>query len=523
VGVLPGFPPHLGLAYWGPNFDVFLVSLGHIQRCGGYYVGKGDFLTIHNIDGTILDHVPLLSNNLCPVHIGDPSSSLAFVSRRYTAEEIAHMNVAENLHIFYDHPSDEVLIEGINYGHVPTHITATAVVNNRALRGPCPHCIVGKITNDPMPVSLTEPESRLAQTLSQDVHQLHVPTSSGRTHKSNIVDHRSGHFGVITHSSKKATDITMDVKKYIATQYNAHGHKVENLLNDAEGVYTKASPDFGSFGVAMHMTPPNQHAQRVERYTRTADDRKRSVLSGLSFILPSKYDIYLDVHVAKMMNDLPNSLTTPLTPTIVVEGVKPKFHTEYPLLPFGAVCMVQQYASKIASQALANDVATITVPKAELGVCMGEDPKHRGSYIFLVANGEVVPRRVIRRVNVHPWDWKRKFSPTAELIVPRVPRYNNHVQQGPALYVDPTTSVPLATSPTPLLSPVSDLDLFDTAIPSPNSVLIDSVPVALFPRDYPTPVFNTNVSDVINEFTFIQSPESLLIFRHYIQYYIHHN
>ena len=221
VGVLPGFPPHLGLAYWGPNFDVFLVSLGHIQRCGGYYVGKGDFLTIHNIDGTILDHVPLLSNNLCPVHIGDPSSSLAFVSRRYTAEEIARMNVAEDLHIFYDHPSDEVLIEGINYGHVPTHITATAVVNNRALRGPCPHCIVGKITNDPMPVSLlTEPESRVPQTLSQDVHQLHVSTSSGRTHKSNIVDHKSGHFGVITHISKKATDITMDVKKYIATQYN---------------------------------------------------------------------------------------------------------------------------------------------------------------------------------------------------------------------------------------------------------------------------------------------------------------
>ena len=141
------------------------------------------------------------------------------------------------------------------------------------------------------------------------------------------------------------------------------------------------------------MTPPNQHAQRVERYTRTSDERNRSTLSGLTFILPSKYDIYVDVHIAKMMNALPNSLTTPLTPTIVVEGAKPTFHKEFPFLPFGAVCMVQQYDYKIAAQARLTNVAAITVPKAELGVCMGEDPLHRGSYSFLVANGEVVPRR----------------------------------------------------------------------------------------------------------------------------------
>jgi len=112
VGVLHGFPPALGTAYWGPNFDVFLVSLGHIQRCGGYYVGKGNTLTIYNTDGTILDKVPLLPNNLCPVRIGAvPPTCLSFASRRYTVEEIDHMNVAEELHTFYGHPSDEVLIK----------------------------------------------------------------------------------------------------------------------------------------------------------------------------------------------------------------------------------------------------------------------------------------------------------------------------------------------------------------------------------------------------------------------------
>ena len=45
----------------------------------------------------------------------------------------------------------------------------------------------------------------------------------------------------------------------------------------------------------MNMTPPAQHAQRVERYTRTADERKRATLSGLSFVIPSKYELYVDL------------------------------------------------------------------------------------------------------------------------------------------------------------------------------------------------------------------------------------
>lgn len=49
----------------------------------------------------------------------------------------------------------------------------------------------------------------------------------------------------------------------------------------------------------MSMTAPNQHVQRVERYTRTADVRKRSTLSGLSFVLPQKYEIYADLILPK--------------------------------------------------------------------------------------------------------------------------------------------------------------------------------------------------------------------------------
>lgn len=116
----------------------------------------------------------------------------------------------------------------------------------------------------------------------------------------------------------------------------------------------------------------------------------------------------------------------PLTPTISVEGRKPLYHRDLPFLKFGAVCMV--YSDKINQQAKILGMSAGAVPKAEPGVCMGEDPSHRGSYLFIVANGEVVPRRVIRKVNVHPWDWKHKYSPTAILLVPRAPKYNHNVQ-----------------------------------------------------------------------------------------------
>ena len=217
-------------------------------------------------------------------------------------------------------------------------------------------------------------------------------------------------------------------------------------------------------------------------------------------VLPSAYEIYLDISIAKGMNDLPNSLTSPLTPTIILEGSKPLFHHEFPFLPFGATCMVQQYKGKIDRQAKLMETSSNLVPKAELGVCMGEDPNHRGSYLFLVANGEVVPRRVIQPVNVHPWDWKRKYSPTAELLVPRVPKYNINVQQvgNGSPFIDPTTSFPSPSLPVSTDNATTSFEfpsLIDGPHTSPDfmfmssgSIIADSLPRA------PTSVSSVNVS-----------------------------
>ena len=44
-GYIKGFPHALAKAYWGPQFDVFLISLGYLQMCGSY-ISKGHSLQV---------------------------------------------------------------------------------------------------------------------------------------------------------------------------------------------------------------------------------------------------------------------------------------------------------------------------------------------------------------------------------------------------------------------------------------------------------------------------------------------
>ena len=255
-----------------------------------------------------------------------------------------------------------------------------------------------------------------------------------------LVDAKSGKVDMIVHKSKSASDLYNGLRDAFQMKYNAHGHKIVKVHTDAEFVYKALKKSFGAIGIESVMSPPNQHAQRVERYKQTVDGRKRAVLSGLSYHLPLHLEVYVDVKVTCSMNKLPNSKSYPNTPGQLVEGKRAVYHKTLPFLPFGATCMVEQYELKGRSIALKNGVSYSGTPVAELGVCLGEDPLHPGSYIFIVENGSIMPRRVVNRVHVHPWDWKRKYTPVAELIVPRVSRFNKNVQSG--MTVDPSSTFP---------------------------------------------------------------------------------
>ena len=59
------------------------------------------------------------------------------------------MEFAELLHISYAHFDDAALILALYTGmiHNPDGITSQAIRNNRLIRGPCPHCLAGKINS----------------------------------------------------------------------------------------------------------------------------------------------------------------------------------------------------------------------------------------------------------------------------------------------------------------------------------------------------------------------------------------
>ena len=84
---------------------------------------------------------------------------------------------------------------------------------------------------------------------------------------------------------------------YISTTYNAHAHKVESIHADAESVMKSMRAHFGTIGITLTLSPPGQHAQRCERYTRVLDERSASTLDRLPYVLPPKIMLFFDMNV----------------------------------------------------------------------------------------------------------------------------------------------------------------------------------------------------------------------------------
>ena len=141
--------------------------------------------------------------------------------------------------------------------------------------------------------------------------------------------------------------------------------------------------------------------------------------------------------------------------------------------------MVQKYDDKIKKEASDYGISPKSVSYAELGVCMGEEHAHPGSYLFCVASGEVVPRKVFSVTNVWPWEWQRKFSPKADLLVPKLPRHTFNLQTQHRMDNDPSPSVaqvlpvpvsPTITMPTSILPPLYS---YPHALPNLSSIGAD--------------------------------------------------
>ena len=108
--------------------------------------------------------------------------------------------------------------------------------------------------------------------------------------------------------------------------------------------------------------------------------------------------MYLYIAVAHSMNLTPNSRSFPLSPYEKVNKRRCVFHSKYPFLPFGTVCMVSIGDSKRSALASTMAYPKHAVSKAEIGVLLGVDPTFPGSYMFYIDSTRTIVHTHTRAV-----------------------------------------------------------------------------------------------------------------------------
>jgi len=226
--------------------------------------------------------------------------------------------------------------------------------------------------------------------LCMDIHKLPVKSPGRFTHELTVVDEKSGRIDVVACKSSLSTDIYTALWGVIKL-YNEARFVVQHIHVDAENCYKPLQATLGSIGISLTASTPEQHAQRVERYVQTLDNRVTAALQSMNFELPAQYIIYAKQHAAHMMNIMPNSRSFPSSAHILTRHSKPHIPI---LLQFGATAMVRMGKDKRTSIASSRSIHAQHVPKSELGVFLVFSDLFPTSYMFFLGNGKVVPRHI---------------------------------------------------------------------------------------------------------------------------------
>ena len=404
IGIHSALPQGMNTCYYAPSASVTLLSIGSLCRSGGMTLQRGLLLSVYDArtePPLLLDSCPTLPNNLSPVSVtflqthrsGSHHLPHALVSPpHYTPEQLHRADQVELIHKALGHPGDSTLSKALDHGALPTPCLSSDVRNNRLLRDPCLQCAMGKFHKESMPSSTTLPASAPGMTLVLDVDQLPCASPGGSTHRILIVDEATSYLSTFGISTKQAGDVYKGVIDYISATYSAHGHKVLHLHADAESVFKSLKPAFGNVGITLTLSPPTQHAQRVERYNRTFYDRVIATAADIPFHIPQPYYLQFYTSVAFQMNLTPTTTSSPSTPFELVHKTRFTFHPTHPFLPIGSTAMVAQDRAKrrTLSANHPDDLYKIT-PKSEIGVNMGYSPDTPGSYLYLLLNGHISP------------------------------------------------------------------------------------------------------------------------------------
>jgi hypothetical protein len=264
------------------------------------------------------------------------------VGEYFSKEVMDRAYEARRLHKILDHPSDKDLCTALDHGCFPKcSVTSGDVKAALEIFGPCVACITGKLRLDPQRTSMSEPVRHIGEKVHIDFLPLPGPSLGSNMHILIALDEFSNYCIGIPIVSK---NLVFSALKQVVGKFTRDGHTVKSFAADNEPVIRACKPDLEKIGIDLTQTPSGLHEKRVERFIQTIKGKYRSVLAGLSYVLPETLAFSCLLSVMYSSNLTPCTTTQHLTPFEVFRKIKPFV----PLHSFGDLGMFYSKSDKYA-------------------------------------------------------------------------------------------------------------------------------------------------------------------------------
>ena len=357
VLVVADFPPFGGLAVVSVAPGV-LFSLS-LMRDRGWHITYNDrrdfFMMIKSGAGKfVFPRQPdgLYSFDLTNFTAGPPpplalTVSNSFLSDRWTARERKEAEQARDFHEAMHHANYEYLATAVDAGTYPgIPLTGRALRNTEKILGPCPACLMGKMTEAPAPTSMS-PHAPPGELLHADI--LFLMGKGGKKMPYLSTQDDATNFTVLVPLDDRKTDTVIRAFTAVVSTYKSYRLRVSFIRSDREGAFIAMEPALNQLAVSLQRTATNRHSRRAERFIRTMKNLFRSVLASLPFRLPLAFYGHLLADIVSYLNLTPNKLTMPRTPHERITGVRRKL-TPTMLIPFGAIAVCKVPTDRLPSE-----------------------------------------------------------------------------------------------------------------------------------------------------------------------------
>ena len=396
-------------------------------------------------DGNLLPANPALTQPLQP----PTTHALATPSHpqptdpplQLSHKDAARINAAEYLHFLYNHPNDQYLASAINNKLIDTTVTAADILLNRQYRGPCIHCLEGKLKEISHPANSCPLPTRIGEELTIDIHELSDKSVGGNTHSVRCVDIFSNQINQEAAKTKQVRDILTAILKIITTHYNAHQHYVSKIFTDSETVLRALRAQLGIFGIVLQLATPGDHARRFERHNQTLTSKSRATRASLPYILPKKYNLQLDADTMHKTNIIPNKSSPTMPPFQQVTNSLPPT----PVGLFGHVYMVKLHDDQRTLISNKQHIPMKDTDKGTIAVHMGQNPLCPSAPQVLLPNGVITARHLqSTALPVIPFGW----TPKPRTHQPILPHTATTSSASPIIQLAPTLPLPPTQPPT---------------------------------------------------------------------------